>query len=144
MKIGVLGTGAVGKTIATKLISLGHDVMLGSRTAKNASAARWVKDCGAHATQGTFADAASHGELLFNCAKGSVALDVLAMTQDCFPDAGLEVGDVLATWAGIRPSLKRFTSWPNSFKTPCFGSGRPVKGSRCFFQKLAKRSFSGT
>ena len=30
-------------------------------------------------------------------------LDLLAMVQDCFPEAGLTVDDVLATWAGIRP-----------------------------------------
>jgi glycerol-3-phosphate dehydrogenase len=30
-------------------------------------------------------------------------LDVLAMAQDSFPDAGLGLEDVLATWAGIRP-----------------------------------------
>jgi glycerol-3-phosphate dehydrogenase len=32
-------------------------------------------------------------------------LDVLAMAQDSFPDAGLELKDVLATWAGIRPLI---------------------------------------
>jgi glycerol-3-phosphate dehydrogenase len=32
-------------------------------------------------------------------------LDVLAMTQESFPDAGLEIEDVLATWAGIRPLI---------------------------------------
>jgi glycerol-3-phosphate dehydrogenase len=32
-------------------------------------------------------------------------LDVLAMTQDSFPDAHLTVDDVLATWAGIRPLI---------------------------------------
>lgn len=32
-------------------------------------------------------------------------LDLLAMVQDCFPDAGLTVDDVLATWAGIRPLI---------------------------------------
>jgi 8-hydroxy-5-deazaflavin:NADPH oxidoreductase len=36
MKIGVLGTGVVGSTIASKLIVLGHEVMMGSRTADNA------------------------------------------------------------------------------------------------------------
>ena len=30
-------------------------------------------------------------------------LDLLAMVQDCFPEAGITVDDVLATWAGIRP-----------------------------------------
>lgn len=32
-------------------------------------------------------------------------LDLLAMVQDCFPEAGLTVDDVLATWAGIRPLI---------------------------------------
>ncbi len=32
-------------------------------------------------------------------------LDVLAMAQDSFPEAGLRVDDVLATWAGIRPLI---------------------------------------
>lgn len=32
-------------------------------------------------------------------------LELLAMVQDCFPDAGLTVSDVLATWAGIRPLI---------------------------------------
>lgn len=32
-------------------------------------------------------------------------LDVLAMTQDSFPHAGLELADVLASWAGIRPLI---------------------------------------
>jgi glycerol-3-phosphate dehydrogenase len=32
-------------------------------------------------------------------------LDVLAMAQDSFPDAGLGIEDVLATWAGIRPLI---------------------------------------
>ena len=33
MKVGVLGTGMVGKTIGTKLVTLGHEVTMGSRTA---------------------------------------------------------------------------------------------------------------
>jgi len=32
-------------------------------------------------------------------------LDVLAMTQDSFPDAGIELDDVLASWAGVRPLI---------------------------------------
>jgi glycerol-3-phosphate dehydrogenase len=31
--------------------------------------------------------------------------DLLAMVQDCFPEAGLTIDDVLATWAGIRPLI---------------------------------------
>ncbi len=34
MKIGMLGTGMVGDAFATKLVSIGHEVMMGSRTQK--------------------------------------------------------------------------------------------------------------
>ncbi|MCA9561139.1 MAG: NAD(P)-binding domain-containing protein, partial [Myxococcales bacterium] len=42
MKIGVLGTGMVGKAIGGKLVALGHDVMMGSRTADNPAAMAWA------------------------------------------------------------------------------------------------------
>jgi 8-hydroxy-5-deazaflavin:NADPH oxidoreductase len=77
MKIGILGTGMVGQTIASKLTALGHDVRLGSRTAGNEKAKEWVKQAGAHASEGTFADAAAFGELVFNCTNGSASLDAL-------------------------------------------------------------------
>ena len=35
MKIGVLGTGGVGRTLATKLVELGHEVKMGSRSTGN-------------------------------------------------------------------------------------------------------------
>ena len=43
MKVGVLGTGMVGKTIGTKLVALGHEVTMGARTATNEKAAAWAK-----------------------------------------------------------------------------------------------------
>ncbi len=79
MKIGVLGTGTVGETIGTKLAQLGHEVRMGSRTANNDKAAAWVKQNGAKASQGTFADAAAFGEILFNCTSGKATLDALRM-----------------------------------------------------------------
>ncbi|HYV49446.1 MAG TPA: NAD(P)-binding domain-containing protein [Myxococcaceae bacterium] len=77
MKIAVLGTGMVGETIASKLVQLGHDVMMGSRTANNEKAAAWVKKAGKGASQGTFADAAKHGEIAFNCTAGVGSLEAL-------------------------------------------------------------------
>ena len=46
MKIGVLGTGMVGNTIASKLSQLGHEVKMGSRTADNPKASAWAKASG--------------------------------------------------------------------------------------------------
>jgi 8-hydroxy-5-deazaflavin:NADPH oxidoreductase len=76
MKIGILGTGMVGETLGTKFVQLGHQVKMGSRTADNESAVKWVKAAGPNASQGTFADAADFGEMVFVCLKGSVFLDV--------------------------------------------------------------------
>jgi predicted dinucleotide-binding enzyme len=65
MKIGVLGTGMVGEAIASKLVALGHEVMMGSRGANNPRAATWAKRVGMRTSVGTFADTARFGELLF-------------------------------------------------------------------------------
>ena len=77
MRIGILGTGIVGQTLGTKLVSIGNEVKLGSRSASNEKAAAWVKSAGRGASQGTFADAAAFGELLFNCTSGKASLDAL-------------------------------------------------------------------
>ena len=78
MRIGILGTGVVGQTLGSKLLQLGHDVMLGSRSATNDKAAQWVADNGDRARQGTFADTASFGEMVFNCTSGQVSLEALS------------------------------------------------------------------
>lgn len=77
MRIGILGTGVVGQTLATALVKLGHDVKMGSRTAANETAAKWVSGAGDHGTHGTFADASVFGEMVFNCTGGMVSLDAL-------------------------------------------------------------------
>ena len=59
MKIAVLGTGMVGKTIGSALIKAGHEVRMGSRTRGNEKALQWVADNGAQASEGAFADAAA-------------------------------------------------------------------------------------
>ncbi len=35
MKVGVLGTGDVGRSLGTAFVTLGHEVKIGSRTARN-------------------------------------------------------------------------------------------------------------
>ena len=78
MEIGVLGTGMVGRTIGTKLLQLGHQVMLGSRDEANPKAIAWAKKWGGpHALYGNFRNAASFGEIVFNCTLGAASLDAL-------------------------------------------------------------------
>jgi 8-hydroxy-5-deazaflavin:NADPH oxidoreductase len=57
MRYGILGTGGVGRTLAAKLESLGHEVRTGGR--------------------GAYADVAAHGEVVINATPGGVTLDVL-------------------------------------------------------------------
>jgi predicted dinucleotide-binding enzyme len=77
MKIGVLGTGMVGTGIASKLVSLGHEVKMGAREAGNEKARRWAESAGKGASAGTFADAAKFGEIVFSATLGTAALDAL-------------------------------------------------------------------
>jgi predicted dinucleotide-binding enzyme len=78
MRYGVLGTGQVGRALAGRLVEVGHEVRMGSRTSDNEAAAAWVAEAGAGASQGTFADAAEFGQTVMNCTNGPVALDALA------------------------------------------------------------------
>ncbi len=81
MNVGVFGTGAAGKMIGRRLVSLGHEVLMGSRRADNPDAVAWAQQAGQHAHQGTFDDAARFGELLFNCTAGTASLDVIGSVQ---------------------------------------------------------------
>ena len=110
MRIGVLGTGMVGRAIATKLADLGHEVKMGSRTAANESAAEWVASAGAGASQGTFADAAAHGELVFNCTAGEASLAALesAGAENLAGKVLVDVSNALDHSRGMPPGL--FTS----------------------------------
>lgn len=77
MKIGVLGTGTVGESIASALVEKGFDVMMGSRTQNNKKAAEWVAQANEHASQGNFNDAAAFGDMLFLCLNGANAMQAI-------------------------------------------------------------------
>ena len=107
MKIGILGTGIVGSTIGTKLVQLGHDVRMGSRTAANEKAAAWVQKNGTRASQGTFADAAAFGEIIFNCTHGVASLAALNLAgADHLKNKILiDIANALDFSKGMPPSL---------------------------------------
>jgi len=105
MKIAVFGTGMVGTTIGTKLVELGHEVMLGAREASNEKAAAWAKTT--RAAHGTFADAASSAELVFNCTSGagSMAALMAAGTASLRGKIVVDVANPLDFSKGMPPSL---------------------------------------
>ena len=107
MRIGILGTGVVGKTLATKLVKLGHEVRMGSRKAGNDKAKSWVKEAGTGASEGSFADAAAHGEMVFNCTAGMASLDALraAGIRNLQGKILIDVSNPLDFSKGMPPSL---------------------------------------
>jgi 8-hydroxy-5-deazaflavin:NADPH oxidoreductase len=107
MKIAVLGTGIVGNTIGAKLIQLGHQVKMGSRIAKNEKALAWIKAAGSNASEGTFADAAAFGEMIFNCTSGQGSLEALkAAGETNLNDKILiDISNPLDFSKGMPPSL---------------------------------------
>jgi 8-hydroxy-5-deazaflavin:NADPH oxidoreductase len=81
MRIGVLGSGMAGRTIASRLIELGHEVRMGSRNGSG-GAAMWARTAGARASAGDYADAAGFGELIVNASPGAHSLEVLRQATD--------------------------------------------------------------
>jgi len=90
MRIGLLGTGTVGQTLGSKLSELGHDVKFGSR------------DPGR-----SFADAAAHGEVVFNATAGSASLDALRMAgaENLAGKLLIDVANPLDFSQGLPPTL---------------------------------------
>src|ERR1051325_7944058 len=79
MKIAILGTGMVGNILGTKLVQIGHEVAMGSRSATNEKAVQWAKRLGQGAHSATFRDAASFGEIVVSCTSGTHAMEALQM-----------------------------------------------------------------
>jgi 8-hydroxy-5-deazaflavin:NADPH oxidoreductase len=107
MKIAVFGTGSVGETLGSKLLELGHDVMMGSRSAHNEKGLAWVKKSGAKASTGTFADAAKFGELIVNATKGDGSVDAFkaAGEANCAGKTVIDISNPLDFSRGFPPSL---------------------------------------
>ena len=62
MKIGVLGTGDVGKRLAAGFASRGYEVMIGTRDPSQQKLSAWLNEAGKAVTAGTFAEAAAFGD----------------------------------------------------------------------------------
>jgi predicted dinucleotide-binding enzyme len=107
MRIAVLGTGVVGRTLAGKLVESGHDVVLGSRSATNEAAVGWAAEAGPRAKAATFFDAAAEAEVVINATPGAVSLEVLAAasTKNLAGKVLIDVANPLDHSAGFPPSL---------------------------------------
>lgn len=105
--IAILGTGMVGDSIGTKLVSLGYKVMMGSRTADNEKAVAWSNRNGVLSSHGTFADASASGDIIFNCTSGQASLEALQLAgrENLQGKILVDVANPLDFSKGMPPSL---------------------------------------
>ncbi len=118
MKIAVFGTGVVGRNIAQKLGSLGHNVIIGTRDVAKTMASTTGDAFGSppfgewhHQNEtiqvGSFTQAAAFGELLFNCTLGMASLEVLrqAGSENLNGKILVDVANPLDFSQGMPPTL---------------------------------------
>jgi 8-hydroxy-5-deazaflavin:NADPH oxidoreductase len=118
MKIGILGTGVVGQTIAEKLSQLGHSVMMGTRDKQITLAktgkdnfgrpafGEWIK-INSKIQFGTFSEAAEFGELIVNATNGLGTLPALeaAGKKNLSGKVIIDISNPLDFSKGMPPSL---------------------------------------
>jgi predicted dinucleotide-binding enzyme len=150
MKVGVLGSGDVAKTLAGGFIKHGHTVKVGSRNP--AKVRDWaVRNSGS--SVGTFAEAAEFGELVVLAVKGNAAAEALMLAgknnlagktvidacnpiEDAPPDKGVlrfftDINQSLMETLQIQFSEAHFVKAFNSVGFPCmvnpeFAGGKPT------------------
>jgi predicted dinucleotide-binding enzyme len=114
-KIGIIGSGEVGRALADGFIKFDYEVMIGTRTASKLD--EWKKKAGKNGRVGSFADAAAFGELVILAVKASAAKKILEMA-DAKNLKGKIVIDTSNPIADAPPEngvIKFFTSLDKSF-----------------------------
>jgi predicted dinucleotide-binding enzyme len=80
-RIGILGTGGVGRTLGSGFVKLGHEVRMGARSADNTNAAEWAKENGSQASAGTFQAAAAFADMIVLATLGTATEEVIRSAQ---------------------------------------------------------------
>lgn len=79
MKIGIIGSGIVGQTLALGFEKHGHEVMISSRTPENLTS--WKTSSGFGGKTGNFKESAAFGEILVLAVKGNAAEEAFRMSS---------------------------------------------------------------
>ncbi|MET9959012.1 NAD(P)-binding domain-containing protein [Streptomyces sp. NPDC006326] len=110
MRYAVLGTGIVGRTVAARLVSLGHEVVIGTRdpgaTRARPDFAEWQR---AHpqAVLAAFPDAARQGDCLVNATAGQASIAALTEADAAHLDGKIliDIANPLDFSHGFPPTL---------------------------------------
>ncbi|MGZ5473613.1 MAG: NADPH-dependent F420 reductase, partial [Thermoanaerobaculia bacterium] len=105
IRVGILGSGDVGRALATGFAGLGHDVKIGSRDPRKLAA--WAETAGPHVSTGTFAEAARFGDILVLATLGVATEDAIRLAGiDAFDGkVVIDTTNPLDFSKGVPPSL---------------------------------------
>jgi 8-hydroxy-5-deazaflavin:NADPH oxidoreductase len=118
VRLGILGSGVVGKTLAARLADLGHEVMVGTRDPDetlsrtepdqycNPPFGTWQLEH-PEVELGTFGETAAHGEMVVNATAGVVSLEALDMAgeENLSGKVLIDISNPLDFSKGMPPTL---------------------------------------
>jgi 8-hydroxy-5-deazaflavin:NADPH oxidoreductase len=109
MKIGVLGSGVVGKTLASGFLKYGHQVKIG--TSNESKLSDWLKSSGPNGSVGSFEESAQFGDIIVLAVKGLAALSVLEKSgkNNLKNKTIIDTTNPIADTAPVNGVLKFFT-----------------------------------
>src|SRR3989338_2482178 len=110
MKIGILGSGDVGKALAGGFMKHGYEVMVGTGNQQKLS--EWKSKN--KAKTGSFSEAASFGEIIVLAVKGTAAKDALKAAGNINGKTVFDTTNPIADAPPENGVLKFFTSLDNS------------------------------
>ena len=114
MKIGILGSGIVGQTLASGFIKNGYEVMVGTRETSKLS--EFKKKTGDKTSIGNFEETAKFGEIIVLAIKGTAAKEVLKIAgeKNLASKIIIDTTNPIADATPENGVLKFFTSLDNS------------------------------
>lgn len=115
MKIGIIGSGIVGRVLASAFLKEGNEVMLGTRDVSKPDVIKW-KEENANGQTGSFKDVASFAEIIVLATGGSVTADAinLAGKENFSGKIVIDATNPIAAAPPVNGVLKFFTSLDDS------------------------------
>jgi 8-hydroxy-5-deazaflavin:NADPH oxidoreductase len=107
MKVGIIGSGAVGRALGTGFADLGHEVKLGTRDINKEQLRTWLSKTGPQASVGSFSEAAGFGELIVLATSwsGTESALQLANKKNLTGKVVIDATNPLTSTAGGPPGL---------------------------------------
>lgn len=149
MKVGIIGSGIVGRVLATSFLEESHEVMLGTRDISKKEVVKWKKE-NKNGALGSFQETAQFGEIIVLAVGGLVAEDAINLAgKEHFSNK--TIIDATNPIAAVPPEngvLKLFTTLEESLMERIqkqLGNARVVKAFSCAGNaSMYKPNFNGS